>query len=232
MARRTRIAKTPDLDNIAAALSRPGIDPRMWMLTGIVEDFAVDDEHGPLADVMLLIPDNITVTARIASWYAGGGFGAYAPLRVDDEVLVAFVGGDLSNGAIVVGRLWSASDLPPDDTYDGDVESMDVLVRAEEGQNIKVVVSGAGDVEIAAEGTGVVNISAGGNVNVTATGATSNVVVSTTGAAGQVMLGSETVLGAAAPLMMGAMQGLAVDTLTGLTQGVLGNTSLKVRIEK
>lgn len=69
--------------------------------------------------------------ARVASFMAGGGRGAFFIPEVGDEVLVAFEYGDPSR-PFVIGALWNADDQPP--------ESMDG-----EGQNnIRAIVSRSG----------------------------------------------------------------------------------------
>jgi hypothetical protein len=58
--------------------------------------------------------------ARIATFMAGKGRGAYFVPEVDDEVLVAFEHGDIDR-PFVLGGLWNVDDAPP--------ESMDSAAR-------------------------------------------------------------------------------------------------------
>lgn len=69
--------------------------------------------------------------ARLATMMAGGGRGTWFIPEPDDEVLVAFVGGD-PRRPVVVGALWNGSDVPP--------ETMD------SANNIRSVTSRAGHV--------------------------------------------------------------------------------------
>lgn len=50
--------------------------------------------------------------ARVASLMAGSGVGAYFRPEVDDEVIVAFEGGDLSQ-PVVIGSVWNPDAAPP-----------------------------------------------------------------------------------------------------------------------
>ena len=55
---------------------------------------------------------------RISMLMAGEEFGAYFVPEVEQEVLVAFVNGDLQS-AIVIGSLWNASHKPPQESDEG-----------------------------------------------------------------------------------------------------------------
>ncbi|WP_238652820.1 phage baseplate assembly protein V [Paenibacillus piscarius] len=56
--------------------------------------------------------------ARMASWMAGKGRGAFCLPEVEDEVLVAFENGDV-NRPYVIGSLWNGKDVPPETNKDG-----------------------------------------------------------------------------------------------------------------
>ena len=55
---------------------------------------------------------------RISTLMAGDGFGAYFIPEVEQEVLVAFVNGSLQS-AIVIGSLWNATHIPPQESDEG-----------------------------------------------------------------------------------------------------------------
>ena len=135
-----------DLQRISAAVERPGIDPRVWASLAVVTDFRVDPEVGPLADVVTL-PDNDEHTARLGTVYSGVGWGLYAPVAVDDEVLVVAPSGHPDNGLVIVARMHSASDPPPAEAVDN---PGDVVLHVEDGANLRLVTSGTGVIRIGA----------------------------------------------------------------------------------
>lgn len=142
MLNRTRVSRTMDVGRLAQAVSRPGIDPRIWSSLAIVTAVNVDPEHGPLVDVQM-IPTNSLGTARVGAEYAGNGFGVYAPIVVDDEVVVEAPSGDPAEGLVVMRRLWSAADPPPVEAVD---YPEDLLIHVQDGKTIRIVVSGGGKV--------------------------------------------------------------------------------------
>lgn len=56
--------------------------------------------------------------ARISTPMAGNEMGIYFIPEVDDEVLVAFIDGNIEY-PIVIGSLWNQSDIPPENNSDG-----------------------------------------------------------------------------------------------------------------
>jgi uncharacterized protein involved in type VI secretion and phage assembly len=60
---------------------------------------------------------NITVWARLATLNAGSNFGTWFIPDVDDEVLVAFGGGDPAK-PFVIGSLWNDDNQPPEEMDD------------------------------------------------------------------------------------------------------------------
>lgn len=162
------VSSAIDTGRLAEALSRPGIDPRMWASVGVVTDVFVDPEHGPMVDVTLL-PSGQDVTARQGAAYAGVGFGFYTPIAIEDEVLVVLSNGELGESPVVVSRLWSASDTPPTEAVDA---PLDLLLSVEKERNITIKVVGGGNVTIdAADGGNVLLKVADGKVQlVSATG--------------------------------------------------------------
>ncbi len=141
---KSRVSSKPDFSRLAKAMERPGIDPRCWICTGYVETFAIDEE-GPFVDVILM-PDERPETARVSSIYSGVGFGVFMPLEKDDEVLVAAPNGDPQEGLVVIARLFSKSDPPPQSALDSN--GTDLIVHAKEGANINIIVSGGGTINL------------------------------------------------------------------------------------
>jgi hypothetical protein len=155
----SRISGTVDMDRLARAVSGPGIDTRVWVSQAIVRAFKVK-ATGVFAEVVL-IPSGVgvngagemteqRVTARVGPIYAGNGFGFYAPLEVDDEVLVTVPEGVTDSGVVVVARLWSASDPTPQTARD---HPADVVLHVREDKDLRIYVGGGGKVRIAAGGT-------------------------------------------------------------------------------
>ncbi len=65
-----------------------------------------------------LSDNNESYWARIATFMAGPGRGAFFVPEVDDEVLVAFEHGDI-NAPYIIGTLWNGKDKPPVDNSQG-----------------------------------------------------------------------------------------------------------------
>lgn len=136
MLRRTRVSRKPDVLRLGQALARPGIDTRVWYAIGFVVATHTD-ASGSFADVLLETGDELT--CHVTGSYAGPGFGAYFPLDVDDTVLVEIPSGEPDNGGVVLGRLWSASDAPPQEAVD---DPANAVIRMKAAQLLRIV---AGD---------------------------------------------------------------------------------------
>jgi len=145
---RSGISRTPDVVRMSEALSRPGIDPRIWAAEALVRAVHVDPEHGVLVDVTIL-PDGIEETARLAPIYAGSGWGLHLPVKVDDTVLVVAPHGNSDYGLEVVARRWEKADPPPASVAQ---YPDDVVLHVEPGRSLRVVVTGAGVVEFGGAG--------------------------------------------------------------------------------
>lgn len=206
-----------DIGAMAAAASRPGIDPRVWLTLATVKDVAVDSAEGAFADVQYQNELGTLETAYVAVPYAGDGYGFWCPLKVDDTVLVAVPMGDSGYGPMVVARCWNAADKPPADIRQGEEAVRDVVLRVEPGQRLKIRTSGADDgIDIVVEGTGKFAVETG-------TGGAHIAVP----AGANVNLGSE----ALAPTD-GVVHGTGIDPFTGSTYFTLGSSSLTVRARK
>lgn len=146
-----------DTGRIGAAVSGAGVDSREWGAVALVlSDPRVEPGVGYLCRVRLLMTD-VETTAAIATGYAGGGFGAHAPIRKDDQVLVQCPGGLPDGGYYVVGRYWCKADPPPQQVVD---HPEDVHLVVAPGESLRVVVSGGGNVEIEASGAGRIDLTA------------------------------------------------------------------------
>lgn len=150
----TRQGRAPDMNRISNAVSRPGIDPRIWAAKAVVLAVVVDPEAGYFADIMI-VPDEIPATAAIAPGYAGNGFGFFLPVEVDDMVIVVAPNGDPDAGLVIVARNWDRADPPPADVAE---HPTDLLLQAKEGKTIRLVTTGAGHVVIDARGSGEVRL--------------------------------------------------------------------------
>ena len=141
-----RAASGLDFNMLSKAMTRPGIDPRSWCSLAIVQSVVIDEAAGVFCDV-LLMPSKRRETARLGAAYAGSGFGFYAPVRVDDEVLVSAPGGDPAQGLVITQRLWSPADVPPSGL---EATPEDVVLVVEADKSLRLTVQGGGDVVVTA----------------------------------------------------------------------------------
>lgn len=143
---RSRVGTTIDMARLASAVSRPGIDPRIWVSYGILtSDPYIETASGEqdiFVDVMLL-PSQLPETARVGAVYAGNGFGFYFPLKKDDEVLVCAPSGDPDEGLVITQRMWSPADVPPTEVT---AHPDDVTLVVESGKSVRIGVAGGGKV--------------------------------------------------------------------------------------
>jgi uncharacterized protein involved in type VI secretion and phage assembly len=108
-----------------------------------------------------------TAWARIASPWAGQRRGSYLLPEVDDEVLVAFRHGDLSQ-PYVVGFLWNEKDPPPEPSPSLNRRELrskkdHLLVFDDTDQHEQVTVKSGGGLELTLDdGNGQIKISGGG----------------------------------------------------------------------
>lgn len=153
MSRRKRARTSIDFGKISAAVARPGIDPRTWLTYALVDEVGFDENNGMFADVTY-IPTREEQTCLVGAAYAGNGFGLWAPLEVDDVVLVALPNGDSNSGPVIIARLWNAADKPPSELGSGEVPTENVVCRVQAGKRLRFITSGGGNAEIVAEGDG------------------------------------------------------------------------------
>jgi len=145
---RSRVTRGIDVARLSNAVARPGIDPRIWVSYAYLlsEPYieTVEGRQDIVADVML-VPSMQEETARVGAIYAGNGFGFYCPLHAEDEVLVVAPSGDPDAGLVIMQRLWSPADPPPQEVINN---PEDVTLVVEEGKNLRLTVKGAGSFEI------------------------------------------------------------------------------------
>jgi hypothetical protein len=117
--------RTFDTGRIAESLKTKGIDPRYWAGHGVVgtidgsgkadyEDGAavLYASDGQWADVVLM-PEEIPITARVQLGMGGRSCVISAPIRPGDEVLVVLPDGELAHPPIIVAVLNNAHDKMP-----------------------------------------------------------------------------------------------------------------------
>lgn len=105
-----------DVERVAEAVSRPGIDPRTWVTLGRTSaDLSASDydlDLGWTVDVELQgggTHGNV-VSCRMASGWPGvAGYGEFRPPGQDEEVVVVLPGGDPEEDPIVLGVVTSRS---------------------------------------------------------------------------------------------------------------------------
>lgn len=152
---------------------------------GIVTDNEDPESRGRVKLQLPWIADDFeTQWAAVAQIYAGDGFGAYWIPEIEDQVLVAFLAGELRR-PIVVGALYSEGETPhaargggADPKYfrtraghmlmmeDGTGRKIELVDST--GNNKVLIDSEAGSITVEAQGD--VNVKGGANVNVEATG--------------------------------------------------------------
>jgi hypothetical protein len=110
-----------DVERLARAVSRPGIDPRTSVsaarIDGQADAVRWENEYGWVVDVRFYGSglDQEESSARILSaGPAGDGFGEFLPPGLGSEVLVGVPDGEPETGAVVLGTLTNRSgDKPP-----------------------------------------------------------------------------------------------------------------------
>lgn len=148
---RSRTSRGFDVARLSNAVSRPGIDPRIWVSYAVLTSDpyieTIEGQEDIVADVLLL-PSQQELTARVGAIYAGFGFGLYCPLYKDDEVLIAAPSGDPDEGLVILQRMWSPAAIPPDQAVR---TPEDVTLVVQEGKNLRLMVQGGGNVILAVE---------------------------------------------------------------------------------
>lgn len=149
---------------------------------GVVQALVVENEGDDEGQVKLKFPwfDDTTVTdwVRVSQLYAGNGYGSVFVPEKGDEVLVAFVHGDMRY-PIVLGGLYNGEDKPPTARTDGRDQKIirtrhghEVLLDDTESKAAVRITSAAGHVVELDDQSKAIKITAaeGGSVTVTAQG--------------------------------------------------------------
>lgn len=145
-----------------AGVRGPGLDTRVWLSLAYAEGDSHVEEGGTFVEVVLL-PMGERLTARVASEYAGDGYGTSAKVYDKDELLVAVPRGDPAEGAVVVRRLWNARHKTPEQARANDAEDVTQIVRKD--KHLRLETSGTGKSYFKSEDTSVVeapNVRLGG----------------------------------------------------------------------
>lgn len=129
-----------DVARISEAVSRPGIDPRVFTTLAVVNKVRATTE-GVYCDVTTIM--GVEETAALAPDYGGDGYGFYAPIEVGHMVLVAIPEGEYAAGPRVIAHIWDEGDPPPDVVVD---HPEDVALVVKPGKTVRIMVSGGGTV--------------------------------------------------------------------------------------
>jgi uncharacterized protein involved in type VI secretion and phage assembly len=129
---------------------------------GVVEALVVENEGDDEGRIKVKFPwfdggSTVTEWCRVSQLYAGGGYGSVFVPEKGDEVLVAFIHGDM-RFPIVLGGLYNGVDKPPTARTDGRDQK---IIRTKAGHEV-LLDDGAKEIQI--------TTAEGGNVTVTATG--------------------------------------------------------------
>ena len=124
---------------------------------GVVTD---NEDPKDLGRVKLRFPwreaDDESDWARVATQMSGSEFGSYFLPEIDDEVLVAFGGGDVHQ-PFVIGSLWNGKQTPPQKNGDGNNDIREIVSRrghrlqfddAEDGGVLRLETSGGHTIEL------------------------------------------------------------------------------------
>lgn len=161
------------LRDMASSRSR---EQRAGTIQGLVfaEVVGVDDDGYELK-YLSTTQSEPSSPARVATFMAGGGRGAYFMPEIGDEVVVGFELGNLDQ-PVILGSLWSDKDRPPD-TADTRASNNRRTIVSRAGHQItlddtpgqgKVVVKTNGGFEITLDdGAGTLTIKTTGNIATT-----------------------------------------------------------------
>jgi uncharacterized protein involved in type VI secretion and phage assembly len=161
------------------------VDRHFGLYGGLVTDNEDPEERGRVKLQLPWIADDyVTEWAVVSQIYAGDGFGAYWIPELEDQVLLAFLGGRLER-PIVIGALYSEGEVPhaargggADPKYfrtkaghmllmeDGTGRKIELVDST--GNNKVLIDSEANSVTVEAQGD--VTVKGGANVSVEATG--------------------------------------------------------------
>ncbi len=127
------------LESIAESRQAAGLGGRWYgVFPALVSDIKDPDSQGRVKVKLPWSPDpssgQYDAWARLATLMGGNNRGSWLVPDVDDEVLVAFEGGD-PRRPYVVGGLWNGSDSPPE-SMDGGGNNYKKVIRSRNGVKI------------------------------------------------------------------------------------------------
>ncbi|HEX6341181.1 phage baseplate assembly protein V [Umezawaea sp.] len=174
---------------------------------GVVEAIVVENDGDDEGRVKLKFPwfdggATVTEWCRVSQLHAGSGYGSVFVPEKDDEVLVAFVHGDM-RFPVVLGGLYNGVDKPPTARTDGRDQK---VVRTRAGHEV-LLDDGAKEIRI--------TTAQGGTLTVTATGEITLDAAKVTVKADAIDLGG----GATHPLVFGDSLLTAFNTHTHVAPG-------------
>lgn len=131
--------ETTPLDMITDARLPTGLGGHWYgVFPALVSDIKDPDGQGRVKVTLPWSPDTggarYEVWARLSTFMAGNNRGSWFIPDVNDEVLVAFEGGD-ARRPYVIGALWNGSDAPPD-SMDGAGNNYRKVLRSRNGVKI------------------------------------------------------------------------------------------------
>lgn len=99
-----------DYGRLAEAVSRPGIDPRVWTANARVDQglsVRWDTSVGWVVDVSPYTGaiDQADIPCRVLSLVSGDGAGEYYPPLPDQEVTISIIDGDINSTPVILGYL-------------------------------------------------------------------------------------------------------------------------------
>jgi uncharacterized protein involved in type VI secretion and phage assembly len=112
------------------------LDRRFYgVVVGIVEEIVDPDKEGRIQVSFPWYDEGmITEWCRMCQLYAGSGYGSFFVPEIGDEVLVAFVQGDMRL-PIIMGGLYNGKDKPPTDRQEDD-DKNHKLIRTKAGHSL------------------------------------------------------------------------------------------------
>lgn len=232
------VRSPPQMQSIGKAVSYPGIDPRSWVMPAIIADAPEADTDGYVVDVLLL-PDEVPLTVRLGSIYAGPGYGLYIAPIIGAQGLVFCPNGSRED-AVWMPTMWCKGQAPPAEVQTDPPPEDLFLLHARGGTTVRIRTSGEGQFHVAT-GEGGVLIESTGDVAVTAKNATVTATEKAVVDAPAIELGAgateAAVLGDALNTWLTSPTGLSVSTafgpsgpaITGLVSGVQLSTVVKAK---
>jgi len=136
---------------------------------GVVEAIVAENDGDDEGRVKLKFPwfdggATITEWCRVSQLHAGNGYGSVFVPEKDDEVLVAFVHGDM-RFPVVLGGLYNGVDKPPTARKDGRDQK---VIRTKAGHEV-LLDDGAKEIRITTAQGGTMTVTATGEITLDAT---------------------------------------------------------------